>query len=130
MLTDGDKEFILQARSEMQANRFKDITIYGETVTGYHPITKEPIIETVKFDSIPAVVSEVSVRTSLDRRMDNGIEIRTGDILVDIDIDTMPMSNDDVLTLDYDGKNYTALAADKLGLGGYNRIEIIGRLTK
>lgn len=129
MLTDDDKKFILNARNEMQKNRYKQVKLYGEIVTGKHPITKEPIIKPVEFE-LPAVVSEVSVRTSLDRRMDNGIEIHTGDILVDIDIDIMPMSNDEVITLDYDDKNYTVLAADKLGLGGYNRVEIIGRLTK
>lgn len=129
MLTKKDIEYIQQTREEMQKNRFKPVVVIGEIEDGYHPITKEPILETIEYE-VRAVVSEVSVRTSLDRRMDNGIEIRTGDIIVDIDIDDMPMSNDEAQYVDYDGKEYTVLAADKLGLGGYNRVEIIGRLTK
>jgi len=131
LLTANDVGFIQQSRKEIRTLRTVPVILIGDIVLGEHPITKEPIVEPFEHE-VTAIVTEVSVRTSLDRRMDDGIEIRTGDILVDISIDEMPegVTNDDLISLNYDGKDYTVLAADKIGLGGYNRIEIIGRLTK
>src|SRR5690625_3446685 len=126
-----DIDYIRSSRKEIRTHRTKEVTLYSESIVGRNPVNNEPIIEK-STDDVDAVVTEVSVRPSLDRRMEDGFEIRTGDIIVDINIDDMPsgITGDDVITLDYDDKNYMVMAADKLGLGGYNRVEIIGRLSK
>lgn len=129
MLTDKDIEIIKEARDEIQRNRYVPVTVIGELISGKHPITGEPIKKPVRQD-LPAIVSEVSVRTALDRRLHGGIKMFTGDIIADIDIDLLTLDNDDIHFIDYDDKNYTVLAAVKIGLGEYNRVEIIGRLTE
>jgi len=131
MLTDNDVDFMRSSQESIRSKREKLVKVYSEVESGEHPISGELIIDK-RTDEMPAVVTEVSVRTSLDRRLDDGIEIRTGDILVDILLKDVPegVSNNDMLSLKYDGEDYTVLAADKLGLAGFNRIEIIGRLSK
>lgn len=131
MLTNKDIELIRSTREDVRGNRTIPIILYSEIENGKHPISGEPIIDS-REDSVDAIVSEVSVRTSLDRRMENGIEIFTGDILIDVSLEDMPegVTGDDVVKVKYVEKDYTVLAADYIGLGGFNRVEFIGRLTK
>jgi|SRR5699024_2121577 len=131
MLSEGDVDFIRTSREQIRTRRTKLVKVYSEVETGEHPVSGEVIIEK-RTDEISAVITEVSVKTSIDRYMDEGVEILTGDIIVDISMKDVPegVTNDDMLSVKYDGDDYKVLAADKLGLGGYNRIEILGRLIK
>lgn len=131
MLSKQDVELIRSTREEVRNNRMHEITIYGVNITGKHPITGEPIDEPYE-EIVNAVVTEVSVRTSVERYRHDGIEIRTGDIIVDISLDDMPedITEESVEKIVYDDIEHTVVAADKLGLGGFNRVEIIGRRTQ
>lgn len=131
MLTDKDIRFIKSVREEIRTNRTREITVRGTNFVGEDPMTGEKVDEPFE-EEIGAVVTEVSVRTSVDRYLDAGIEIRTGDIIVDISIGDLPeeITSESIEDLDYDGKTYVVIASDKLGLGDYNRVEVIGRREK
>lgn len=128
MLTKDDIKFIKNVREDVRENRKYGITIKGEYIAEENPITGE-LIEEPYEEEIEAVITEVSVRTSVDRYLDSGIEVRTGDVIIDISIGDMPdeIDNKTIKGFDYDGKSFTVISSDKLGLGGYNRVEVIGR---
>src|SRR5699024_3614020 len=107
------------------------VDIHGEIVIEKHPVTGEEMVEEYSHE-MDAVVTEVSVRTSVDRYRNDGIEIRTGDIIVDLSLIDVPegVTSETILSVGYNGLNYTVVASDNLGLGGYNRIEVIGRRTQ
>jgi len=131
MLSKQDVDFIQTAREEIRINRMHLVDIHGEIVIEKHPVTGEEMVEEYSHE-MDAVVTEVSVRTSVDRYRNDGIEIRTGDIIVDLSLIDVPegVTSETILSVGYNGLNYTVVASDNLGLGGYNRIEVIGRRTQ
>lgn len=128
MLTDKDVQLIRDSRKQIRGHREKPVIITGKQITGRNPITGEKIEADVDVP-VNAVVTEVSVRTAVDRYLSEGIEVLTGDIIVDVNIEDTDFREDDVVSMTYDGSTYTVVAAARLGLGGYNRMEFIGRLT-
>lgn len=131
MLSKEDVNFIRDVREEVRENRTKEISVKGVNVVGNNPINGEAIEEPYEED-VEAVVTEVSVRTAVDRYLISGVEVRTGDIIVDISIEDMPnnISSESVEEVIYDERVYIVVSSDKLGLGGYNRVEILGRREK
>lgn len=127
-LTDKDVEFIRESREEIRDNRMYDIKIYGEDIVKNHPVTGEPTDEPYE-KIVPAVVTRVSVRTAVDRKFNEGIEIESGDIIVDISLKDMPedIDEDTIEKVKYDDQDFIVITTAKLGLAEFNRIEIIGR---
>lgn len=130
MLVDKDIEYMRSSREEIREKRTRKIKITGRELLHYNPITDEKEYGEIEY-TVDAVISEVSVRTSVDRYMEQGIEIFTGDLIVDISLIDMPeLENEDIKYITHRDVKYTAITADTLGLGEDNRVEIIGRRTK
>lgn len=131
MLSNRDIEFMRKSREEIRSKRTYEVILYGETVTGKHPVTGEEIIDKFSHE-VDAVVMEVSVRTAVDRYRHDGIEVRAGDIVIDISLKDVPdeITSESVTSLKYKEIDYTVVASADLGLGGYNRIEVVGRRTQ
>lgn len=126
MLTQADIEFMRQTRSEITANRTSKINVKYSDVTERDPFTGEPVGETEVTRQVDAVITEIS--TGVDRYLDGGIEVQTGDLNVSISIDLIADIADKITAILYDGKDYEILAIDKKGIGVDNRYEIIARL--
>lgn len=126
MLTQADIEFIKANRGELTANRTSKINVKYSDVTERDPFTGEPIGESEVTRQVDAVVTEVS--TGVDREINSGIEVQTGDLNVSISIDLIADIADKITAILYDSKNYEILALDKKGIGVDNRYEIIARL--
>lgn len=126
MLNDYDIEYMRQTRSEIIANRTTKINVKYSDVTERDPFTGEPIGESEVTRQVDAVVTEIS--TGVDRDLDGGIEVQTGDLNVSISIDLIADIADKITAILYDSKNYEILALDKKGIGIDNRYEIIARL--
>lgn len=131
MLSDRDISYIKSVREEIRENRRTDVLVEGKNITDNDPITGETVEEPFE-EVIRAVVTVVSVRTSVDRYLESGIEIVSGDVIVDISLDDLPEDVDEanIDGFSYDSVKYKVVASAKLGLGGYNRVEAIGRREK
>jgi hypothetical protein len=126
MLNDYDIEFIRQSRRELVANRTSTIIVKYSGVTERDPFTGEPVGETEVTRQVDAVVTEIS--TGVDREINGGIEVQTGDLNVSISLEQIADIADKITAILYDGKDYEILAIDKKGIGVDNRYEIIARL--
>jgi hypothetical protein len=126
MLNDYDIEFMRQTRSEVIANRTSKINVKYSDVTERDPFTGEPIGESEVTRQVDAVVTEIS--TGVDRDLDGGIEVQTGNLNVSISLEQIADIADKITAILYDGKDYEILAIDKKGIGVDNRYEIIARL--
>lgn len=126
MLNDYDIEFMRQTRSEIIANRTAKINVKYSDVAERDPFTGEPTVESEVSRQVDAVVTEIS--TGVDRDLDGGIVVQTGDLNVSISIDLIADIADKITSILYDSKNYEILALDKKGIGVDNRYEIIARL--
>lgn len=131
MLTEHDIAIIKETRKEITQNRTEPITLIGERRTGEHPITKEPITEEVKAETI-AVIYEITSTFKFDRDLDEGVDVQNGDLWIDVDISDLVggFTPDEILSVEYRGINHTVMSADSVGLGRDNRVEIIARRTK
>lgn len=126
MLNDYDIEFMRQSRSEIIANRTSKIIVKYKDVTERDPFTGEPIGKSEVSRQVDAVVTEIS--TGVDRDLDGGIVVQTGDLTVSISLEQIADIADNITAILYDGKDYEILAIDKKGIGVDNRYEIIARL--
>lgn len=131
MLTDKDITFIKSVREEIRTNRRNDVLVKGENIVSNDPITGEVVEEPFE-ENVKAVVTVVSVRTAVDRYLDSGIEVISGDVIVDITLEDMPEGVDEesIDEFVYEDVKYKVIASAKLGLGGFNRVEVIGRREK
>lgn len=131
MLTKGDIDFIKSVREEIRINRKKNVVITGTNIVGSNPITGE-IINNPFSEEVEAVVTEVSVRTAVDRYLNEGVEVRTGDIIVDISLIDLPsdITDESIDNVIHGGKSYKVITSDYLGMGEDNRLEVIGRREK
>lgn len=126
MLNDYDIEFMRQSRSEIIANRTSKIIVKYSDVTERDPFTGEPVGETEVTRQVDAVVTEIS--TGVDREINGGIEVQTGDLNVSISLEKIADIADKITVISYDEKDYEILAVDKKGIGVRNRFEILARL--
>lgn len=126
MLNDYDIEFMRQTRSEIIANRTSKIDVKYSDATERDPFTGEPIGELEVTRQVDAVVTEIS--TGVDREINGGIEVQTGDLNVSISLEQIADIADKITAILYDSKNYEILAVDKKGIGVRNRFEILARL--
>jgi len=126
MLTQADIEFIKANRGELTANRTSKIIVKYSDVTERDPFTGEPIGELEVTRQVDAVVTEIS--TGVDREINGGIEVQTGDLNVSISLEQIADIADKITAILYGSKNYEILALDKKGIGVDNRYEIIARL--
>ena len=126
MLNDYDIEFMRQTRSEIIANRTSKIIVKYSDVTERDPFTGEPVGETEVPRQVDAVVTEIS--TGVDRDLDGGIEVQTGDLTISISLEKIADIADKITVISYDEKDYEILAVDKKGIGVRNRFEILARL--
>lgn len=131
MLDDKDLAFMRRARLEVREKRESEITLSGNVLTGKHPVTGEPIHEDVS-EIVNAIVTTISVRTQVERYVHDGVEIRSGDIVVDISRKDVPEGFTDESTdyFVYDDVEYMVVSGYGLGMGGYNRLELLGRRSK
>lgn len=131
MLDDKDLAFMRRARLEIRGKRESEITISGNVLTGKHPVTGEPIYKEVT-ETVNAIVTVISVRTQVERYVHDGIEIRSGDIIVDISRKDVPegFTDESTDTVIYNGIEYAVVSGYMLGMGGYNRLELLGRRSK
>ncbi|MFS0562620.1 hypothetical protein AB1K91_17990 [Terribacillus sp. 179-K 1B1 HS] len=133
MLSEKDIAFIKQANEDIRINRQYEVTLHWiEVVPGEaDPWTGQPTEATQqpKEIEIQAVVTEVSVgSTDAERELQSGILVEEGDIIVDVLLGALPVDYRKITSVTYDGEDYEIVGADKLGLGGYNRVEMVGRL--
>lgn len=128
MLTERDVDWMRNNRKEITRNRMFPIVLLGETKTGEHPITKEPITEPFE-EPTHALVTEVDSSFKLDIDLVAGVEVEKGDLRVDIDLDDFSVSYRDIEEIEYNDDRYTVLAADRAGIGQINRIIIVARLN-
>lgn len=126
MLNASDIEFMRQTRSELTANRTSTIIVKYMDVTERDPFTGEPTVESDVTRQVDAVVTEIS--TGVDREINGGIEVQTGDLNVSIPIEQIADIADKITAISYDKKDYEILAMDKKGIGVRNRFEILARL--
>lgn len=131
MLTDKDITFIKSVREEIRTNRRNVVLVKGENIASKDPITGEVVEEPFE-ENVKAVVTVVSVRTSVDRYLESGIEIISGDVIVDITLEDMPegVDEENIDEFVYEDVKYKVIASAKLGLGEFNRVEVIGRREK
>ena len=129
MLTEHDIAWMKANRAELVANRTSTIIVKYKDVTERDPFTNEPIGETEVSRTVQSVVTEISSSTGAgaDRRLENGIELESGDLWLSIDIDAVADILDKIERIEYDGKQYEILAKDKKGIGAANRVEIVAR---
>lgn len=130
MLTKQDIEMIRDTRAEITDNRQTPITIAYEGAGTEDDITGEITGgETVKRD-VMSVVTEISSAAGAnhERLLINGIAVEKGDVWLSIDFALIADIADKIDKLRYDGVWYAVMASDKKGLGGPNRVEVLGRV--
>lgn len=136
MLNSNDIKFMTDAQAEIRGNRETEVTLLTEEPGGRHPITNEPIDSVPKEYEIIAVVTIITnstgsgVSSGVNIKLANGIEVVTGDIVVDMllsDFDDLGISVDDITKVFYDDIPYKILSFGKLGIGEKKRLEITGR---
>lgn len=134
MLNRADLDFIRSSRKEIRTLREEIVTLSIRTMTGSHPVTDEPIYDVTEVIK-PAVVTHVTSITgsslSNNNTMTDGIKAITGDISVDINLEDFPkgVKPEDVNLMEYGDVTYKVVAFGTLGLGGSNRVELLGRRT-
>lgn len=133
MLSEKDIAFIKQANEDIRINRQYEVTLHwiDEVPGEADPWTGEPTESTQqpKNETIQAVVTEVSTGSAdAERELSSGILIEEGDIIVDALLGSLPVDYRKINAVTYDGEEFEVVGADKLGLGGYNRAEMVGRL--
>lgn len=128
MLSKEDIGWIKSIREDVRENRTEVIAIESDNVVDKHPVTGEPINEPLVFN-VDAVVTEISVRTAVDRYQTNGIEIRTGDVIFDVSLSDVPegVTGESIRRIKHRGLKHKVLSADYLGIGEVNRLEMLGR---
>lgn len=129
MLNASDIDFIKGNRRDITAHRTSPITFIGEQQIGEHLITGEPITEQVTAETV-AVVYEITSAFKFDRELDEGVDVKNGDLWIDVDLrDMAGFSPDEIKSVNYRDVNYTVMSADSVGLGEDNRVQIVGRRT-
>jgi len=126
MFTKSDAEWVKANRKELTNNRTIPITLVGLREVGRHPVTNEPETEEVPEDT-EAIVTELTSAFKMDLKLDGGVEYEKGDIWVVIDLDDLPIDDDDIVKLLYRDGKYRVVAKDRQGLGMLNRLIIVGR---
>lgn len=128
MLSKEDIGWIKSIREDVRENRTEVIAIESDNVVDKHPITGEPINKPLVFN-VDAVVTEISVRTAVDRYQTNGIEIRTGDVIFDVSLSDVPegVTGESIRRIKHRDLKHKVLSADYLGIGEVNRLEMLGR---
>ena len=130
MLNDADIEFIRGNREEMTHNRQTLITIAYESAGTVDEITGEETGgDTVKRD-VMSVVTEISssAGSNHERILIDGVAVEKGDVWLSIAYGLIADIASKFDRIYYDGEWYAVMASDKKGLGGTNRVEVIGRL--
>lgn len=134
MLNKADLNFIQNSRKEIRTLREESVTLSIRTITGSHPVTDELIYDVTEVIK-PAVVTKVTSvggsSLSNDNEMTDSIKIVTGDISVDINLEDFPKGTnpEDVNLMMYNDVTYKVVSFGTLGLGGNNRVELLGRRT-
>lgn len=127
MLTESDVAWIKANRKEITKNRTRRILIEGESKTGEHPITGEPVVEPIEKD-VQALVTEITSAFKFDVGLVNGVEVEKGDLWVVIDLDELDgIAPSDIKKIEYLDEKYRILAADREGIGIHNRVTIVAR---
>src|SRR5699024_9756071 len=120
MFTKSDAEWVKANRKELTNNRTIPITLVGLREVGRHPITNEPKTKKVSKNT-EAIVTELTSAFKMDLKLDGGVEYEKGDIWVVIDLDDLPIDDDDIVNLLYRDVKYRVVAKDRQGLGMLNR---------
>lgn len=130
MFTEEDRLLVRETRKELTAGRTKPITIEYKGAGTVDDITGEIIGGQPGRLDVMAVVTEITsaAGTGIERILINGVEVEKGDIILSVDYDLVADIVAKIERVVYDGKQYAVMALDKKGLGGYNRIEVLGRV--
>lgn len=132
MLTNDDLEFMKNSQKEIRVNRTTEIMLVGYEVVGQHPVTKERITEEVSIpiNAVLTIVASTTANTiNTTKWMAEGVEIISGDIIADVDVDLFPdnIFFEDIDSFIYEDFYYKVKAVGKLGFGIPSRIEFLGR---
>lgn len=130
MLTEHDRAFIRETRKELTAGREKPITIEYKGDAVYDDITGEEIGEHHGTRDLQAVVTEITTiaDSGIERILIDGVAVEKGDITLSVEYEFIEEIAELIDRIYYDTKWYAVMALDKKGLGGYNRIEVLGRV--
>lgn len=131
MLTEDDLKFIKDSQSEIRINRQREVDLIIKVVESIHPITKEEITKDVLVP-INAVVTVVTASTTVvgnTRKLVEGMEIISGDVIVDIRVEDLSENYeyDKIDSFMYEGNKYKVKSFGRLGLSYPSRIELVGR---
>lgn len=127
MLSKQDIKWIKSNREEITKNRLHPVTLVGEVETGRDIITDEPITEDIT-ENVKALVTEITSAFKTDISLEGGVEVVKGDLWVVIDLGEFDVLGynefNDILYYDVP---YRVLAADREGIGEFNRVTIVAR---
>lgn len=127
MINEADIDLMHAWRDEMVSNRERPVSvIYVDKKRD--PVTGVIVGEGEVPREVIATVTELSIKSvGGTRSIEGGIVYEEGDIKVDISIELVADIADKVELIEFDGKEYEVLGADKKGIGRRNRYEFIGR---
>lgn len=128
MISKEDMKYMRDSQRSIRKERTNPVILKYTIVTGLDPVTDEEVTKKVEYE-VDAVVTVISVRTAVERYMEQGIKLVTGDIVIDVDIDDMPpgVIGEDIEYIEYDDINYVVVSNSKLGLTEYKRNEFVVR---
>lgn len=131
MLSKDDLDFMRSSQKEIRLNREREIDLIFKEVVSVHPVTKEEITEDVIIP-VEAIITVVTSSTTLvgsTKKLADGVEIISGDVIVDIDIDKFPEDRnyEKVNAFNYEGVKYIVKSFGRLGISYPSRIELVGR---
>lgn len=126
MITDADKAFMHQARSEMLAGRTFPVNLLPDEVVSTDPDTGEEVRLPSDPIEVQAHVTESPTYSSSGGwDISDGLLVYTADIKVDINIDDWV----DVTYFEYDSEKYRVIRKPEKGIGKRNRVEVFGELV-
>src|SRR5690625_3095321 len=115
VLNEGDIEFMKNSQDEIYTLRERPIdVIYVEKT--YDEFTGQRIGEEEKAQEVNAVKTEINIRSNDgERYIEDGIEYEQGDIKIDIKIENIEDTKNDINRAKFDGRKYELLDIDKKG---------------
>src|SRR5690625_581524 len=116
-----------QSRDEILSHRTRPVSFIYEK-TEYDSLGT-PIGKSTKSETFEAIVTEISSASGAnpERTSEGGIVFDEGDIKVDVNIELIEHSEEEIKRMERDGNEYMITAKDTKGIGKRNRYEIIGR---
>src|SRR5690625_2896132 len=118
VLNEGDIEFMKNSQDEIYTLRERPIdVIYVEKT--YDEFTGQLIGEEEKAQEVNAVITEITIRSKDGARyIEDGIEYEQGDIKIDVKIDNIADTKDDIIRAEFNGRKYERSEERRVGKDG------------